>query len=120
MKLYLDDDSIAALVVQLLRKAGHDVMIPADVGLSGERDPVHLRRAVREGRTFLTRNHRDFEDLHELVMETQGHHLGILVVRQDNNPKRDLDEAGVVRAIGKLLAAGVPIADQYIILNQWR
>jgi hypothetical protein len=50
----------------------------------------------------------------------QGHHPGIFVVRKDNNPKRDLNDAGIVRAIHKLLAAGVPIADQFHIPNQWR
>jgi len=33
-----------------------------------------------------------------------------LIVQKDNNPKRDLDERGVVRAIRKLLKAGVAIA----------
>jgi hypothetical protein len=53
-------------------------------------------------------------------MEARGHHAGILVVRQDNDPKRDMDEADIALAIGKLLAAAVPIADQYIIMNHWR
>jgi hypothetical protein len=49
-----------------------------------------------------------------------GHHPGIFVVRKDNNPKRDLDERAIVRAIAKLAAAGVAISDQFIILNHWR
>lgn len=49
-----------------------------------------------------------------------GHHPRVLVVRRDNNPKRDLDQRGIVRAIGKLLAAGVSIAGQFTILNHWR
>jgi hypothetical protein len=52
--------------------------------------------------------------------EGQGHHPGILVVRKDNDPTRDLKAAGIVRAIRNLEAAGAPIADQYIILNHWR
>ena len=120
MKLYIDDDSAAALLVRLLQKAGHDVRIPADVANSGATDPAHLRHAIREGRTCLTRNQDDFKDLHHLVLEAQGHHPGILVVCFDNNPKKDLDDAGVVRAIANLLAAGVPIADEFIILNHWR
>jgi hypothetical protein len=31
-----------------------------------------------------------------------------------------MDEADIALAIGKLLAAPVPIADQYIIMNHWR
>ena len=49
-----------------------------------------------------------------------GHHPGILVVRRDNNPKRDLDDRGMVRAIGKLVAAGVGLPDHFYVLNHWR
>jgi hypothetical protein len=48
------------------------------------------------------------------------HHPGIFVVRRDNNPKRDLDERGIVRAISKLLAAAVQLPDHFHILNHWR
>ncbi len=46
-------------------------------------------------------------------------HAGILF-RQDNDPRRDLNQQGIVRAINNLLAAGIPTEDQYIILNHWR
>jgi hypothetical protein len=120
MKLYLDEDSAAKLLVQLLRKAGHDVQLPRDVGLSGKDDPIQLRQAIRAGRVCLTQNHHHFQALHELIMEAQGHHPGIFIVRKDNNPKRDLSEHDIVRAIGKLLASGLPLADHLHILNQWR
>jgi hypothetical protein len=120
MKLYLDDDSAANLLVRLLRKAGHDVEIPADAGLAGREDPVHLRHCIRVGRVCLSHNHEDYDLLHELILEAQGHHPGVLVVRKDNDPKRDLSYPGIVRAIGKLLAAGLPLADQLHVLNQWR
>jgi hypothetical protein len=120
MNLYLDDDSAAALLVTLLRQAGHDVQVPADVGLSGEKDPIHLAHAVGADRVFLSHNYRDFQLLHNLIMVCQGHHPGILVVRKDNDPRRDLNAAGIVRTIAKLVAAGVPIADEYHILNHWR
>jgi predicted nuclease of predicted toxin-antitoxin system len=120
MNLYLDDDSVDPLLAQLLRRAGRDVQIPADVGMVGRPDPVHLAHTIRQGRVLLTRNYRDFEDLHDLIMVAQGHHPGIFVVRQDNDPQRDLKPPGIVRAIGNLLAAGIPIADEYHILNHWR
>ena len=120
MRLYLDDDSADPLLARLLRNAGHDVELPHDAGLSGEADPVHLTHAITDGRVFLTKNYRDFEYLHNLIVVAQGHHPGILVVRQDNDPKRDLTPGGIVRAIAKLEAAGVPIADSYHILNHWR
>ena len=42
------------------------------------------------------------------------------MVRRDNNPKRNLDEKGGVRAIGKLLAAGTQIADYFQGSDQLR
>ncbi len=120
MRLYLDDDSAAALLVRLLRQAGHDVQVPVDAGLAGEDDAVHLTYAVKDDRGLLTGNHRDFRNLHNLLMQAQGHHPGILVVRRDNDPKRDLPPSGIVRAIRNLLAASVPMRDNYVILNHWR
>jgi hypothetical protein len=120
MRLYLDDDSASLLLARLLRQAGHDVQVPGGAGMAGEDDPVHLTHAVLENRVCLSHNHDDFRNLHNLVVAVGGHHPGIFVVRKDNNPKRDLDERGIVRAVAKLLAAGVPIADQFTILNHWR
>ena len=57
MRLYLDDDSAEALLVALLRQAGHDVQVPADVGMLGQPDAVHLAHDVRENRVLLSRNH---------------------------------------------------------------
>jgi hypothetical protein len=88
--------------------------------MAGSDDPVHLTHAIRENRVLFTGNHDDFEALHDLIMQAGGHHPGIPVVRRDNDPRRDMTPAGIVRAIDKLLAAGVPIADQFVILNQWR
>ena len=120
MRLYLDDDSAGVLLTQFLRQAGHDVQRPIEIGMAGRDDAVHLAHAARQGRITLSRNHRDFENLHDLVIAVRGIHPGILVVRKDNNPKRDLTDGGIVRAIGKLLASGVPIAGQFYVLNHWR
>lgn len=120
MNLYLDDDSAEALLVALLRQAGHDVQIPLEVGMSGKSDPVHFTHSVREDRVLLSRNHTDFQDLHNLVIQVQGHHPGILIVRRDNDPTRDLKPAGIVRAIRNLLAAGVSVIDTVQVLNHWR
>jgi predicted nuclease of predicted toxin-antitoxin system len=120
MNLYLDDNAASATLAALLRRAGHDVEVPAGAGLAGKRDPVHLTYAVRQGRVILSLNYKDFEPLHDLVMAVQGHHPGIFIVRRDNDPRRDLKDPEIVRAIGNLLAAGVPIADEYHILNHWR
>lgn len=120
MKLYLDDDSASPLVAKLLRQGGHDVKLPPDANLSGADDPVHLTYAIREGRACLSGNHDDFRILHNLLVQARGHHPGSLIVRRENDPRRDMSPRGVVNAITKLLAAGVPIDDQFVILNHWR
>lgn len=120
MRLYLDDNMTSHILAKKLQNAGHDVQLPADVGMSGEDDPVHLTHAIVEDRVCLSYNYGDFEILHNLVITSLGHHPGILVVRRDNDLKRDMSNSDIVRAIGNLLAAGVPIIDQCIILNHWR
>lgn len=120
MSLYLDDDSVETLFIRLLERAIHDVEQPQDAGLVGRSDPVHLQRAIATGRCLLSRNHDDFEELHELILEAGGTHPGILIVRRDNDRRRDLTPRGIVTAISHLLDAGVPLENKFIILNHWR
>lgn len=119
MKLYLDDDTCAALLVALLRKAGHDVVIPADVGMVGRHDAKHLLRCVTEGRVFLTRNYKDFGPIHELVLGCSGSHTGIVEIRRDNDPRKDMTNKNIVTAIGKVEQAYADFTDEYT-LNDWR
>ncbi len=109
MNLYLDDNSVKAGLANLLRRAGHHVTLPADLGRAGASDPRHLATCATNELVLLTRDHDDFLDLHDLVQATHGRHAGILVVRADNNPARDMKDRDIVRAIAKLEAAGVPI-----------
>ena len=59
MRLYLDEDLASPLLARLLRNAGHDVQLPADVGLGGKADPLCLTHAIREDRVLLSRNYCD-------------------------------------------------------------
>jgi predicted nuclease of predicted toxin-antitoxin system len=120
MRLYLDDDSVHNLLIHSLRNAGHDVQLPTDVGMSGEDDSVHLTQAIRDDRVLLSKNHDDFRNLSNFISQAQGHHPGMLVVRKDNDPTRDLKAAGIVRAIRNLDAAGIALTDEFHILNHWR
>lgn len=121
MRLYIDDDSVDGGLIRLLRRDGHDVQIPADVGLAGRSDQVHLAHAIREQRAILTRNYDDFDDLHVLVVVVaKGHHEGILIVRYDDNPRNNMSSRDVARAVRNLEAAGVPIADTRHELNHWQ
>jgi hypothetical protein len=120
MKLYLDDDVASKLLLRLLIQSGHDVEEPADAALSGSDDPIHLTHAIETDRVLLSANHDDFRLLQNLLMMAKGHHPGILIIRKDNDTRRDLTERGIVNCIGKVVAGNAPIADQFIILNQWR
>jgi hypothetical protein len=120
MNLYLDDDSAKASLVKLLKRAGHQVAIPADAGRAGVSDPRHLMHTVQQDLVLLTRNHDDFEDLHLLVRATGGKHPGLLVVRFDNDPTRDMKDRDIARAIGNLEGAGVAIDNEMHVLNHWR
>lgn len=110
MKLYLDDNLASASLASHLRKAGHLVTVPSDVGTVGASDAA----------VTLTGDHEDFLHLHLLVRATGGRHPGILVIRRDNDPSRDMKDRDVERAIGNLEAAGVPIDNELHILNHWR
>ena len=120
MRLYLDEDTAGARLVQFLRRAGHDVQVPGDAGLAGEWDPVQLTYAIGQNRVFRTRNFGDLEDLHNLLVAGQGHHPGLIVIRRDDDPRRNMSPRDIVRALANLEAAGVSLAEQYIVLNPWQ
>ena len=121
MRLYMDDDSVDPSLIRLLRRDGHDVQIPTDIALAGSSDQTHLAHAIRDLRAVLTRNYKDFEALHDLVVfAASGHHAGILVVRYDNNPRNNMTPGDIARAVRNLEKAGAPIADSYYQLNHWQ
>lgn len=120
MNFYLDDNCAKLTLASLLRRAGHTVTLPGDIGLSGATDARHLAACVVADRILMTRDHDDFLDLHDLILAAQGRHFGILVIRADNDPGRDMKDRDVLRAIANLEAAGVSIASGFHILNHWR
>jgi hypothetical protein len=120
MRLYLDEDSEDEELTILFAKAGHDVRLSAQAGLNGQPDPRQLTHAIEERQVLLSGNHHDFLLLHQLVLASGGHHPGILIVRRDNDPRRDLSLRGICVAIAKLESSGVHIADNLHVLNHWR
>ena len=120
MNLYLDDDTAERRLVALLTNAGHVVVVPAGVHLSGASDARHFIHAMQQSLVLVTRNHDDFLDLHEVVRTGHGTHPGILIIRFDNDPTRDMTPRHIVTAIAHLESAGVPRENQVYILNHWR
>jgi len=120
MRIYLDEDMLSPLLVALLSKAGHQVVRCPDVGMGSKSDPEHLLYALQQGQVLLTRNHEHFEQLHRLVIGSGGHHSGIMTVRSEKDQSKKMKPGVIVSAIRKLQSAGVPIADDFHVLNLWR
>ena|SRR5579862_1232840 len=120
MNLYLDDNLASALLEVLLGKAGHVVERSHHAGLMGSSDPRHLAHAIRAGLVSLTSDWEDFEDLHYLVLAAGGRYPGIIAVRFDNDPTRDLKPKEIVKALGKLQRSNLPLTNDFVILNHWR
>lgn len=116
LKIYVDDCANARQLVVLLRAAGHQVVVPADVGLSGQDDVKHLAYATANRLTLLTKDPDDFYELHQ----SSDQHAGILGIYQDNDASRDMTHADIVKAIANLVAAGMPVANNFHTLNAWR
>lgn len=120
MRLYLDEDIASRHLIQALKKAAHDVATPADCGLLGKSDSLQLTQAVREDRVCITRNARDFEDLHNLIRLCGGSHPGIFALHSDNDRPRELKPAHVVQAIRNLTSVLASVQNHFINLNDWR
>ena len=90
MRIYLDEDLAQSLLTRLLETAGHDVESPTSVGMLGRSDPAQLTHSIRQSRVCLSANYEDYEELHLLVEASQGIHPGILVVRRESNPARNM------------------------------
>lgn len=116
LRIYLDDCAYAKSLVVLLQAAGHQVVVPAEAGTTGQIDEVHFEYAVSQGLILLTKNPRDFEQLHQ----DSPQHPGILAIYQDNNPDRDMSYGEIVKAIANLITAGITFPNSFHVLNAWR
>ncbi len=115
LKLLIDEDSQAKPLVNLLRSVGHDVLTVNQVGLTSQSDVVVLDYARQNNLVLLTHNCRDFEALHQ----TDPDHPGILAIYQDADFSKNMSRKEIVAAIANLEAANIPLANQFIPLNQW-
>jgi len=120
MRLYLDEDCSSNLLAALLRNAGHDVATCPELRTAGASDVVQFTQSNRAGRVILTKNHHDYEDLHDLVAVVDGRHTGIFVMLSENKKRRDMNEQQVVRAIERLQSLGLPIENEIYVLNHYR
>ncbi|MGH2413353.1 MAG: DUF5615 family PIN-like protein [Microcystaceae cyanobacterium] len=115
LKLLIDEDSLAKPLVKTLRKESYDVVTVNEIGLSGQPDPVVLNYAKENERILLTHNCRDFEALHL----QDPNHPGILAIYRDVAYSKNMSRQTIAKAIANLEAANIPLANQFISLNQW-
>src|SRR3954471_11449581 len=97
MRIYLDDDLDSNLLISLLRRAGHEVVSPREVGTRGVADVKHLSYAAAHALVLLTANAADFIDLHEEWLTQGRKHQGILIVYRENNPARDMNSQQIAQ-----------------------
>jgi predicted nuclease of predicted toxin-antitoxin system len=120
MQFYLDDCAYSKQLVGVLQRAGYAVTTPHSESTVGADDPVHLAHAATCGCVLITKNPDDFERLHHEWQQQGRAHSGILLIYQDNIRGKDMRPADIVRAIEKLLASGLPLANELHALNHWR
>jgi len=116
LRLYLDDSVTGRVLRRLLADAGYQFTLPADVGLDRAEDVRHAAYAMEHGLVLITKNPEHFRRLYAAT-DT---HPGLLVIYRDNDVTRDMTDAEIVRALGNLITPGVPIRDQFHVLNHWR
>lgn len=115
LRLLVDEDTQAHLLVEMLRADGHNVLTVSEADLIAKSDQTVLNFARSQQRGLLTRNCDDFLALHE----ADPNHSGILAVYQDAAPKKAMNYTAIVRAIANLESTGLLVAGQFIVLNQY-
>jgi predicted nuclease of predicted toxin-antitoxin system len=120
LTIYLDESIDDDYLIALLERAGHTVISPRTIGSLGWTDDQQLEFAAQHGYVLLTKDPDNFEALHEQWQQQGRQHAGILLVHYEGNVRKDMTAADIVRAIERLLMAGVAIPNQVHRLNQWR
>ena len=115
LRLLVDEDTLAKVLVGQLRQAGHEVLTVHEAGLTGEPDERVLEHARRENRLLLTRNCEEFRARHAAHPEPPG----IGAIYQDHDPSKNMSYAAIVRALANLEASGLELAGQFVVLNAW-
>jgi len=118
--VYFDDCADDKLLGSLLAHAGYTVVTPRSAGTKGWYDPDHLRYAAQHGYAILTANPADFIAMHQQWQAQGQDHAGILLVYYDNIGAKDMKPHDIVRALGNLIASGLPIVNEVHNLNHWQ
>lgn len=82
IRLYLDED-VRPMLAEILRMRGYDAVSCIEMGKTGATDEEQMIAAIREKRSILTHNIRDFVKLHS---KFKGEHFGIIL--SDQTPSK--------------------------------
>lgn len=82
IRLYLDEDTIKAALIQALRNADLDVVTVADADRLGYPDEEQLTWATEQGRVIYSFNIGDFCRLHRDYVAVERTHAGIILAPQ--------------------------------------
>jgi predicted nuclease of predicted toxin-antitoxin system len=115
LRLLIDEDTQAKLLVSILRSAGYDIVTVAEEGLSGASDGAVLAQAHVDSRAVLTRNADDYRELHDTGVK----HSGILAIYQSANRLKNMSSADVANALKNLEQSGLDIRGHFVPLNHW-
>ncbi len=80
IRLYIDEDAMAGILVKGLRARGIDVATVLEEGMTGCDDETQLEYASDQKRTLYTFNVGDFCRLHKEYLSQGISHAGIIVV----------------------------------------
>ncbi|MEL7143614.1 MAG: DUF5615 family PIN-like protein [Cyanobacteria bacterium J06643_4] len=116
LRLLIDEDSQAKVLVKLLRVAGHDVVTINEMGIAGASDNKVLELACLHNRIVLTRNHKDFLALHKIAPT----HPGILTIGKDEEPDKNMPYREIVKAIENVENLKIAMNGLLFSLNQFR
>lgn len=81
VKLYLNED-VHTAVARGLRNRAFDVVTTDELGKKGQSDLGQLKLAIKEERTIVSFNVKDFVSLHQEYAEAEKEHYGIIVSSQ--------------------------------------
>ena len=117
MKLLVDEDTKAKILMKLLRKAGHDVVSTQDLGIDTVEDPDVFAEAQKLGRVMLTKNTEHYLKLHKQQKESG--HFGVLAIYENANPDKDMSYDDIVNAVGNIETAKISLSNNFQSLNTW-
>jgi len=120
LRLLLDEMYTLAIAAEL-RARGHDVASlhdPAYAHLAGASDADVFAASLREERTLVTENIRDFRPLEgALLADGESHHAGLVYTSNRQFPRGDPATTGrIVHALDTLLRDAPDLRDRSLFL----